>query len=218
MGRGLGRSPVGEPGKSDVTRTAGRHGSRDHNGQNQLATPSEEELGSNETIHLSVRVLTAPTSLERLEPMQGPGGIRAGGSLGERSPCLAEPRSRKSWTFLRTTPRSMNEACCIRWLDRDFAAREALGGKMASEAIAGGQLEASPPPSDGVRAIPQPGSIWASGYGLSDDRSSTRPCAWSPTCSPQQEWLSVHLEAVAGSLCSGISATAHPESARDLGG
>ena len=105
---------------------------------------SNDDLGSNESIHFSVRVLS------EIYPLQGRKRCRAlqkfeilekaeGGVIWhDRS-----ARSDKG-DIPQDDATEYEQAMLHRWLDRDLAAREILGGQKASEAIAGSTLSPAP--------------------------------------------------------------------------
>ena len=124
--------------KVGIHRTAGDD-SRSWLGEPLRNTP-ENHLGSNESIHFSVRVLT------EIHPLQGRRRCRALGKF----KVIENPegsfvwRCTKAGSNIRDIPQDTAEtyeqAMLHRWLDRDFTARGALGGQKASEAIAGSTL------------------------------------------------------------------------------
>ena len=136
------------------TREVGLHRTAGDDSRSQSGEPLREsepsrdtqdrQLGSNESIHFSVRVLTEMhrlqgrtrcRALEKFEVVTAPGG----------NPVW---HRRKARSNLRDIPQDTatpyEQAMLHRWLDRDFAAREALGGQKASEAIAGSALSPAP--------------------------------------------------------------------------
>ena len=130
------------------TRKVGIHRTDGDDSRSSLGKPSpdtpDDSLGSNENIHFSVRVLT------EIHPLQGRTRCRAL----EKFEILEKPGGNPVWH--RRNPRSnirdipqdtamtYEQAMLHRWLDRDFAARETLGGQKASEAIAGSALSPAP--------------------------------------------------------------------------
>ena len=135
------------------TRKVGIHRTSGDDRRSSLGEPSpntaDDLLGSNESIHFSVRVLTEIhplqrqtrcRALERFEILEAPG----------RGPVWHRKNARSN---IRDIPQDnaveYEQAMLHRWLDRDFEARETLGQK-ASEAIAGSAL--SPEPEEEAQA------------------------------------------------------------------
>ncbi len=136
------------------TRKVGIHRTARDDSRSSLGEPSldtlNNHLGSNESIHYSVRVLN------EIHPLQGRTRCRAL----EKFEILENPgvspvwHRKKAHVNMRDIPQDTaadyEQAMLHRWLDRDFAARETLGGQKASEAIAGSVL--SPAPAEEAEA------------------------------------------------------------------
>ncbi|MCJ1386898.1 hypothetical protein MMC17_010026 [Xylographa soralifera] len=116
----------------------------------------DDQLGSNESIHFSVRALT------ELHPLQGRTRCRAL----QKFEIQETPGGRPVWhhkkadSNMREIPQDTvaeyEKSMLHRWLDRDFAARENFGGQQASEAIAGSALSgASDEEAQPEQSMPQ---------------------------------------------------------------
>ena len=130
------------------TRKVGIHRKNGDDSRSSLGEPSrgtpDDHLGSNESIHFSVRVLN------EIHPLRGRTRCRA---LKEFEILEVEGRSpvwhrRNASKNMRDIPQDTaveyELSMLHRWLDRDFEARETLGGLQASEAIAGSDLSHVP--------------------------------------------------------------------------
>ncbi len=129
------------------TREVGVHRTAGDDSRSPLGEPSpdtrDEELGSNESIHFSVRVLT------EMHGLQGRTRCKALEKFEVKNPegdpvwhCIKDRLNMRD--IPQDTAAPYEQAMLHRWLDRDFAAREALGGQKASEAIAGSALSPAP--------------------------------------------------------------------------
>ena len=129
------------------TREVGVHRTAGDDSRSPLGEPSpdteDEQLGSNESIHFSVRVLTEMHRLQGRTRCKALGKFEVLNLGGDPVWRCVKPRSN-----MRDIPQDVaapyEQAMLHRWLDRDFAAREALGGQKASEAIAGSALSPAP--------------------------------------------------------------------------
>ena len=130
------------------TRKVGIHRTAGDDSRSPLGKPSldilDDDLGSNESIHFSVRVLTELHDLRGWARCRALEGFEIRGNPGG-SPFWHPKKARLNMRDIpQDTAGEYEQAMLHRWLDRDFAARETLGGQQASEAIAGSALSPAP--------------------------------------------------------------------------
>lgn len=98
---------------------------------------SNDDLGSNESIHFSVRVLSEMHPLQRRKRCRALQNFEI---LENAKGDVIWHDKNARWDIPQDNATEYEQAMLHRWLDRDFAARETLGGQNASEAIAGSTL------------------------------------------------------------------------------